>query len=115
MLRSVYLHYMKKDIATYAFINAILTSLYIGLVVSFLFYAPRYFHLVDKPDTVFAPIIMLMLFVFSAAITGTLVLGRPILWYMNGNKKDAIALFLYTLGVFFVILLISFVILVMTA
>lgn len=106
---------MKKDILKHAFVNAILTSFYIGLVASFLFYAPRLFDFVDKPDTVFAPIMMLMLFVFSAAITGTLVFGRPVLWYMEGAKKDAVNLFLYTLADFFVIMLLAFVILVTTA
>lgn len=106
---------MKKDILKHAFVNAILTSLYIGLVASFLSYAPQYFGLADKPDTVFAPILMLMLFVFSAAITGALVLGKPILWYMDGNKRDAVRLFLYTLAVFFVAILLAFVVLVTTA
>lgn len=106
---------MKKGILKYAFVNAILTSLYISLVASFLFYGPHYFAFAGKPDTVFAPIMMLMLFVFSAAITATLVLGRPILWYMDGNKKDAISLLFYTLLVFFIIMLLAFTVLIATA
>ena len=92
----------------YAFINSFLTALYISFVASFLFYGPRYFAFAEKPDTVFAPIMMLMLFVFSAAVTSTLVLGRPILWYMDGKKKEAVSLFLCTLSVFFVIMLLAF-------
>lgn len=106
---------MKKDIFKYAFVNAILTSLYIGLVSSFLFYGPKYFHFAEKPDTVFAPIMMLMLLVLSATITGILVLGRPVLWYMDGNKKDAVRLLLSTVAVFFVIMLVAFITLVLTA
>jgi hypothetical protein len=106
---------MKKDILKYAFVNAFLTSLYISLVASFLFYGLRYFDFVEKPDTVFAPIMMIMLFVFSAALTGILVLGRPILWYMDGNKKDAVNLLLSTLLVFFVIIILAFSVLVVTA
>ena len=51
---------------------------------------------------------MLMLFVFSAAFTGTLVLGRPIVWYLNGKKREALSLLFYTLGVFLAITLIAF-------
>lgn len=102
---------MKKDIFKYAFINSSLTAFYIGLVASFLFYGPQYFDFAGKPDTVFAPIMMLMLFVFSAAITGSLMLGKPILWFLDGKRKEAVSLFFYTLAVFFVIMLIAFVVL----
>lgn len=94
---------MKKDVLKYALINSFLTALYIGLVASFLFYGLRSFE--QEPDTVFAPLLMLMLFVFSAALTGTLVLGRPVLWYLDGRKKEAINLLFYTLLAFFVIIL----------
>lgn len=106
---------MKKDILKYAFINSLLTALYIGLVASFVFYVPHYFLLDGKPDTVFAPMIMLMLFVFSAAITSGLVLGRPVLWYLDGKKREAVSLFLSTLLVFFIIMLLAFTVLVTTA
>lgn len=106
---------MRKDILKYACINSLLTALYIGLVGSFFFYGPRYFEFADKPDTVFAPIMMLMLFVFSATLTATLVLGRPVLWYLDGRKKEAVSLFFYTLGVFFIAMLLAFIVLVTTA
>ncbi len=106
---------MKKDIIKYACINSLLTAIYIAFISSFLFYVPRYFDFVDKPDTVFAPIMMLMLFVFSAAVTSTLVLGRPILWYLNGKKKEAISLFIHTLVIFFFIILFAFILLATTA
>ncbi|MBI1957243.1 MAG: hypothetical protein HY434_01040 [Candidatus Liptonbacteria bacterium] len=76
-------------------INAALTALYIILIASFLFYGPRAFA---PEDTVFAPIAMLSLLVFSAALVGFLVLGRPILWYLDGRKREAVALLMYTLG-----------------
>lgn len=62
----------------------------------------------DKPDTVFAPIMALMLFVLSAAVTASLVLGRPILWYIDGKKKEAVQLLFSTLVVFFGIMLLTF-------
>jgi len=99
---------MKKDILKYACINSFLTTFYIGLVASFMFYGQRSFP--QGPDTVFAPILMLMLLVFSAALTGSLVLGRPILWYMDGKKREAISLLGYTLSVFFIIMLLAFIV-----
>lgn len=66
-------------------------------------------NIIPKEDTVFMPMMMLMLFVFSASITATLVLGRPILWYLDGRKKEAISLFLSTLAVFFIVLVLVFV------
>ncbi len=106
---------MKKDILKYACINSLLTAIYIAFISSFLFYVPTYFDFVDKPDTVFAPIMMLMLFVFSAAVTSILVLGRPILWYLDGKKKEAISLFIHTLVIFLFIILFAFILLVTTA
>jgi len=56
-----------------------------------------------------APIVMLSLFVFSAALTGTLIFGRPILWYLDGKKSEAISLFAYTLAIFLTITIFAFV------
>ncbi len=43
------------------------------------------------------PIAFLTLFVLSAAVTGGLVLGKPLLMYVNNQKSEAIKLFIYTL------------------
>lgn len=97
---------MKKDILKYAFVNAFSTAAYIVVLVSVLFNFPRRF--LEDAQTILAPMMMLMVFVFSAAITATLVLGRPIMWYLDGKKKEALHLFLYTLAVFFIIILLVF-------
>lgn len=64
----------------------------------------------NLPDgkSVLVPVGMLMLFVLSAAITGALVLGRPIFMYMDGQKKEALKFFGLTLGWMFVIILTVF-------
>lgn len=85
-----------------AAINAALVALYISVISTFFFYIPKIFDN-SKPDTVLAPIMMLSLLVFSAALVGTLIFGRPILWYLDGKKKEAVSLFFYTLGIFFTI------------
>ena len=48
------------------------------------------------------PVLFLMLFVLSAGVTGALVLGRPVLKYLDGDRKGAIYLFCATLGWLFV-------------
>ena len=92
-----------------ALIDSFGTTAYIILVISFIF-SLRF--LAPKEDTIIIPIAMLLLFVFSAALTGTLVFGKPILWYIDGKKKEAISLVGYTLGILFLITLIIFIILI---
>ncbi|MEK9183654.1 MAG: hypothetical protein AAB890_01090 [Patescibacteria group bacterium] len=55
----------------------------------------------------FAPIIMLLLLVLSASIMGVLVFGRPILLYLDNQKKDALTMLFYTLGCLAVIFLLT--------
>ena len=82
---------MPKDILKHAFINAFLTGMYVTLVASFLFYVPKSLGLNDTADTVLAPILMLSLLVFSVALVGTLIFGRPVLWYLDCQKKKAVS------------------------
>ncbi|MFY9493442.1 MAG: hypothetical protein WAP55_03135 [Minisyncoccia bacterium] len=93
---------MNTKITKYAVGHALLTMLYIVLISSFLFYVPRTFNF-DKTDTVFAPILMLSLLVFSASVVGSLIFARPILWCLDGQKKEAVRLLVYTLLAFFII------------
>jgi len=45
-----------------------------------------------------APLFLLLLFVISALVTGVLILGKPILLYLNNSKEEAIIFLLYTLA-----------------
>ena len=49
-------------------------------------------------ETFWGPVVFLLLFVLSAAIVGALVLGKPALLYLDGEKKEALRTFFYTLG-----------------
>ena len=89
-----------------AFVNSLATTTYIILIASFLFNAGS-MKWGQKEPTVLIPILMLSLFVLSASITGSLILGRPILWYLEGKKKEALLLLGYTLGIFFLTTLIA--------
>jgi len=78
-------------------INALAALLYIVLVVSLLHYAPLFF---GKEESIFIPIAMLSLFVFSAACTGYIFLYQPLQLFLEGEKKKSTDLFLKTLGAF---------------
>ena len=99
-----------KSTIKYAAMNSLGTAAYIVLVVSLIFFFGGRFP--EDGKTVFAPIAMLMLFVFSAAFTSALVFGRPVIWYIDGKKKDAVKLLVYTLGIFLAITLITFIFLI---
>ena len=93
-----------------ALIDAAGTTLYVILVASFMFYlqgnAPK-----EEINTVFIPIAMLLLLVVSAALTGSLVFGKPVMMYLDGKKKEAVSLIGYTLGFLFIITVTAFIIL----
>jgi hypothetical protein len=88
------------------FINALAASAYVVCISSFLFFAPQIFG--KGEDTLLIPIIMLSLFVFSAAIEGYLFLAQPIILFLEGSKKEAISLFLQT-TLFFAVITLGFV------
>ncbi|MGA2130489.1 MAG: hypothetical protein ABSG05_02665 [Candidatus Pacearchaeota archaeon] len=98
-----------KTTIRYAIIDALGASLYIVLVASFIYFLGRSFP--GSNSTILIPIAMLMLFVFSAALTGILVLGRPIAFYLDGKKREAWLTLFYTLGFILVITIIVFLIL----
>ena len=53
----------------------------------------------SKPDNNWlAPVFFLSMFIVSACVTASLVLLKPILLYLEDHKKDAVSLFLYTIG-----------------
>lgn len=68
---------------------------YIGGVAWLLFNAGRFVHVVQSP---LIPVFMLLLLVISATITGLLVLGRPVMMYLSGQKKEALTFLLATIG-----------------
>lgn len=87
-----------QKITKSALINALATTGYIILVVSFFFFAGE--SQWGEDNEFLIPIAMLMLFVTSAAITGYLMVGKPLLMYLDGKKKEAITLLTQTIGFF---------------
>mgnify|MGYP001601947052 FL=1 len=94
-----------KDVVKYASINSLGTAFYITVLVSLGYFLGPSF---DNTKSVMIPIAMLLLFVFSAAFTGSLVFGRPVIWYLDGKKREALSLLVYILGILLVITIIVF-------
>ena len=65
-------------------------ALYIALVATFMQNAEKIFDSADKPDGVLAPISFLLVFVVSAATMGMLVFGKPLMLYLDGQKREGV-------------------------
>jgi len=92
-------------VTKYALINSFGTIAYVVAIVLMVTFLGS---IADEKDTLLAPILALLLFVFSAAFTGFLVLGKPIMWYLDGKKKEALSLFGYTMFILLIILSMAF-------
>lgn len=88
--------------------NALGTALYVFLVSQLMIHSEQLFGKIE--NNLLAPMVFLLLFVFSALITGYLVLGKPIMMYIDGQKKEAVRLLFYTGAFLFALMLIGFII-----
>lgn len=96
----------KQKIIAHAFLQSASTFIYVALVAFLLFNGEKFF---GKADSSFgAPMAMLLLFILSATITSSLVLGRPIHLYLSGAKKEAFQLLIATLAFLFLLTLVTF-------
>ncbi|MFH1749521.1 MAG: hypothetical protein ABH837_01320 [bacterium] len=100
---------MNKKLLKYSIVHSFGVLIYIFLVALLMNYGEQIF---GKMNNVWGPIAFLLLFVLSALIVGILVLGKPIILYLDEKKKEAVQLLLYTVLWIFVITLIVFIILV---
>lgn len=79
-------------------INALSASGYIMLVVSVMTFVTQ--PLRHKPDTFFAPIIFLSVLTLSVAVMAFLFFYQPLQLFIDGKKKEAVDLFVKTVGIF---------------
>ncbi len=82
-------------------VNALSASAYIILVVSVMTAVTQ--PLKNKPDTFFAPITVLFVLTLSVAVMAFMFFYQPLLLFIEGKKKDAVNLFVKTVGIFAVI------------
>src|SRR5262244_3964654 len=99
---------LKEHTLAHSFGHAVLVVGYVALVAWIMQHAQAWFQ---HGKTVLVPTAFLMLFVLSAAVVGSLVLGRPVLMYVEGQKKAALQFFGLTLLWLFVLTIGAFLIL----
>lgn len=92
------------DFILKSFINAGAVVIYVSAVVWLMSNGQNIFG--KRPDQLIMPLFLLLLFIISATITSLLVLGKPILLYLEGLKKEALSLLGATLAwlVFFLVI-----------
>lgn len=95
-----------KNIILTSLANAVGVAAYVAVVSYAMRNGERIFGQINN---FLGPIAFLLMFVLSAAITGALVLGRPAMLFLDGQKKEAIKLFIYSIGWLFGIIVIIFV------
>ena len=78
-------------------LNALLATLYICVIGLVLYWGPQ---LVGPREGPLVPIVMLSLFVLSAAIMGYFFLSESVQLYLDGQKQEAINFFLKTVALF---------------
>lgn len=78
-----------------SFFNALGTTAYISLIATLMQNGSKIF---GEKDNFATPIIVLLLFTLSAIMVGSLILGKPLMMYLDGKKKEAIVIFLQTVG-----------------
>lgn len=86
-----------------ALINSLGTAIYIALVAFLMTNGNRFF---GQGNSILGGIGVLLLFTLSALIVGTLVLGKPLMLYLDGQKKEAVKLLFYTIIILAIITII---------
>lgn len=86
-------------------VNALGASGYIILVVTIINLLST--TLKNKPDTAYAPVALLSLLTLSVTVMAYLFFYQPLQFFIEGKKKQAINLFIQTVGVFGAITVVS--------
>ena len=86
---------MGKNLMISSLRNALGTTVYVVIVSLIILNAEKIFGTMKN---IIGPIAFLLLFVTSAAITGFLVLGQPIMLYVDDKRQEAVKLFVFTVA-----------------
>lgn len=93
-----------KQVYKESFICSILAVIYIALVALLLNNGEKIF---GKADTLFSAIAFLLLFVLSALVMSVLLIGKPLILYLDGEKKSAINMVIVSAGYLILYLIIA--------
>lgn len=98
-----------KSVCKASFVSTFLAAIYIVLVGLFMHYANNIF---GTQDPLLGIVAVLILFSLSALIVGGLLIGKPIMLYLDNKKKEAtnmlIANALWLFGFFLLALLVLY-------
>ena len=94
--RMRYTDHMRSNQTLRSFLHAAGVFIYVLAVAWVMSHGEAIFG--GGPDGFIVPVFMILLFVVSASITGFLVLGKPVQLYLDGSKKQAVAMLFATLG-----------------
>jgi hypothetical protein len=85
----------KSTLVVQSFFHALGVMAYIAGVAFIMSNSQNIF---GKGDNMWTGVAILMIFVLSAAITGSLVFGRPVWLYLEGRKMDGVQFLACTLA-----------------
>lgn len=77
------------------FLNSLGVVAYVTIVATIMQNGDKLF---GEKDNFASPIAFLLLFTLSAITVGGLILGKPLMLYFDGKKKEAVSMFLQTAG-----------------
>jgi preprotein translocase subunit SecF len=83
----------KSNHLLHSFLSSVITVLYMAVVILLMSFGSRFFG-----QGVLGGVAVLLLFVLSATVVGSLVLGKPVLVYLDGRKKEAVIFLFYNVG-----------------
>lgn len=86
---------LNKKLCRYSFIHSVGVVVYVFFVAGIMFNAENIF---GPAQAIIGVVAFLLLFVFSALVTGGLILGKPITLYLDGKKKEAVWMLFATAG-----------------
>ncbi len=100
----------KNNLSLVGFLQAIGVAVYCALISGILYFGDN-FVVIDIP-IYFRMVLVLMLLVFSAAVTGSLVFGYPIYLALQKETRKALKVlsytFLYCLGIIAALMVVMF-------
>ena len=99
----------KSKLSFIGFLQALSLIIYCSLISGLFRLADNF---ITGPPVFLTTALMLLLFVFSAAVTGSIVFGYPVYLALNQHIKEALFVFAYTLLYCLLIIIVMVVILV---
>ena len=99
---------MKKVNYGLSLAQALGVVVYVALVALVMNNAERIF---GKMDNILGMVAFLLLFTFSAAVVGSLIIGKPLTMFLGGQKNEAVWHLIATLGWLFLFLIVVFIVL----